>query len=356
MKTAIKKQQNFRFSDYRAKKNTRPDGACLTDNRWERIKTLFPHYIFQTLEGAKNGVPLLDLARTQFGLQLPLGKIPPGVHVELTNHCNLACTYCTSPLKPRPQGMMSDETFYNMLHGFAESGIKRVYLVGLGESLLHPKFDEYAMALGRDVAYVSLTSNLQRVSDQNIETMMNAPIKLLNVSVDGITKEEYEKTRLRGKFEVLLTNLLRVKQAKQVAKSRFPKVNIRVMLKPSQLANKKAYMDFYRPYADIVSLQYVVNISDTDEDVFDLEVQEDRILRCNLTLKQIGVHWNGEVPLCTYAHHQAGPAEYPNFLIGNVTHDSISEIWNHPLLRKYQMAHKRNDKTGLSLCAGCGGC
>jgi MoaA/NifB/PqqE/SkfB family radical SAM enzyme len=330
-----------------------PPGACLTDNRWKRMQTLFYHYLLQFSSGLKAGIPVQEMLVGRLPHIIPVQPKPPGVQVEFTNHCNLHCVYCTHKERPRPLGFMPDNVFDALLESIRDDRVNRVYLVGLGEPTLHPKFTEYLRALRRATKYISLTTNLNRLSEEQAECIVNTPVNLLNISVDGYDKASYEKSRVNGKFDLLLKHLNLIKTLKRKSGSK-TLTNIRVMLPPSLLKEYPSIKSFWAPYADEVSLQYIVNINGHTTDAFNVAVARGRYPKCSLPFKQLDVHWNGDVPLCTYSEHQED--NVGDYLLGNILQHSLKELWQSPLISHYRKAQKQRDFDAMPLCNGCGGC
>src|SRR5690606_41277289 len=79
---------------------------------------------------------------------------------------------------------------------------------------LHPNFRDYIPRLRDAAKFLSLTTNLQKVSEEILRCILNAPIDVVNISVDGGHKEAYERMRIGGKFERLLENLTRMRDLK----------------------------------------------------------------------------------------------------------------------------------------------
>ena len=197
----------------------------------------------------RRGVPAREILRTQFPLIEPNPSRPAVVTVEFTNYCNLRCVYCTNPLGLRPRGFMSRETFERVLEAVRQLGVRRVRAVGNGEPTLHPEFTSFIRALGRTVPYVSVVTNGQwKCPIEIINAMLESPVSMVEISVDGGNKEGYEKSRLGGCFERLIENLTLLKTSKRTLRSQTI-TNIRLMLRPSESAVEKTLMAFWRNYA-----------------------------------------------------------------------------------------------------------
>ena len=321
-------------------------------NRIARILYRRRAYAKMILHAGGRRVPLLDLIRTQFPFVLPDARVPPQVTVEFTNVCNLKCIYCTNPLGLRPRGFMSVETFSRLVRGIRECGVNRVRVIGNGEPTLHPDFTRFVSELARSTRYVSVLTNGQWRSEEVFYAMLNAPVDLIEISVDGMTEEDYEKSRIGGCFNKLLRNLRQLQGAKRELRAS-SLINIRLMLRPSQRAVEKQLITYWREYADAVMPQYVLKRPQLnyDEDVyigFHLDAQT--YPKCSLPFKDLGVNWNGEVPLCAGSATQIGP---PGLILGTINHHSLRELWNSQIMRQYRAGHRDRQLEKIPICKGC---
>ena len=251
-------------------------------------------------------IPLLTIARSHFTFLLPESSRPAYLTVEFTNYCNLKCSYCTSPLNLRKRGFMSDETFEVLLHQIKEFDLHRVRIVGNGESTLHPNFAAMVQRLAECCSYLQVVTNGHYLNAQKIGSLLRAPVRLLEVSVDSDNRQGYEGSRIGGNFDRLLTNLRLLKEMRQ--KLGGPTVvNIRVMIRPSQMTRESEIRNFWSSYADTVMPQYVHDYTrGMDPDVFPHYQVSGLIPRCSVPSKAMTLHWNGTIPLCELSQRQTG--------------------------------------------------
>jgi hypothetical protein len=79
--------------------------------------------------------------------------------IEISNLCNLTCSYCPHPTQEREKGLMTLETYVKAITLVRRCGQRRVFLHNFGEPLLHPLlFDFIRHACGEGVT-VSFYSN-----------------------------------------------------------------------------------------------------------------------------------------------------------------------------------------------------
>ncbi len=323
-------------------------------NRIARTLYRFKAYRRITWKAYQRGVPLATLLRTQFPFLLPNADTPPSVTLELTNVCNLKCVYCTSPAGARKRGFMDSKTFHNFLHSVIDSGISRVRVVGDGEPSLHPQFRNFMRELANVVKYVSIVTNAQWKTEDAAHAMLEAPLSLIEVSVDAGGKAAYETSRVGSNFEKLLKNLELLRTTRDALHTS-TSINIRLMLRPSQRKFEKIFIKEWNPYADTVMPQYVLQRSGihTTDVYLPLQEANQTYPKCTTPFKTLDVNWNGDVPLCGLSVIQIGA---PGYLLGNINQTSLHKIWNSPAMRDYRAGHRHRKLDLIPMCKGCTGC
>jgi MoaA/NifB/PqqE/SkfB family radical SAM enzyme len=322
------------------------------DNRLYRIWYLRKLY-FHILKNDISKLGFRNAVTTQFPYLFADAEAPPAITVEFTNLCNIKCTYCTSPLKQRSTGWMKEDVFVRMIDDIKQYGIKRVRIVGNGEPTIHPYFGAYLAELKRVTPVVQLTTNGNFINDQIAKDIVNAGINQVNISVDGDNAEAYEKYRINGDFKKLRQNLTDLKHYRDSQKGRLL-INVRVMLSPDELHRQDEILSFWEQYADVVSRQYVINVTDVSPThTFETDAASERYPKCSLPFKMLNIHWNGNVPLCTYSIKQSGISE--GYLLGNIKTQNLFELWNSPIIKQYRQAQRKRDLDQMPLCKGCFG-
>jgi hypothetical protein len=245
---------------------------------------------------------------------------------------------------------MNDATFSNLVCQVKTMKVGKVSIVGNGEPTLHPKFTVFVRELAEAKNFLSLTTNGQLLDSKCIHNILEAPVDMINVSVDGKDKEGYEQSRIGGNLEKLIRNLTELKEMKR--ESRSPALTvIRVAIRPSQCKMEQPLLDFWRPFGDVVSKQYIVDFTGAGGDTFKPLGREDVYPRCTLPSKQLDVRWNGDVPLCSYSQWQTG--QPGGLLLGNIRTSSLLELRDGHLMMTYRAGHRRRETELMPLCKGC---
>ena len=120
-------------------------------------------------------------------------------YLETTNYCNLDCSFCN-----RDEVIGSLENWGKLLDGIKHHPIQEAKLMGMGEPMLHPQFDEVCRMFKEVFPKCKLivATNCQyNINDKFRECMKY--IDMLYFSIDGY-KESYERDRSPAKWSKLL--------------------------------------------------------------------------------------------------------------------------------------------------------
>jgi radical SAM protein with 4Fe4S-binding SPASM domain len=106
-------------------------------------------------------------------------------YIEISNACNLACSFCPSPTITGKRQWMSMELFEATLQQL-EGLVEEVYLHVLGEPLLHPLLESFITACEQHKLKVNLTTNGLLI-DQYAAFLLNSPVvRQINFSIHSL--------------------------------------------------------------------------------------------------------------------------------------------------------------------------
>lgn len=144
---------------------------------------------------------------------------PLEAYVEVAARCNLRCQMCPITVDPRYDpgsgrpGLFAPELFDRLAPFFPT--LQRVYLIGLGEPTLHSGLADFTRRLAEAGVEVWVTTNATLVDDEKAEALAQAGLSHVSVSIDGGTRETYERIRVRGKFDHVVRGLKALGRARQ---------------------------------------------------------------------------------------------------------------------------------------------
>jgi hypothetical protein len=111
------------------------------------------------------------------------------VNIELTNLCNLKCSYCALVNSRREKGMMSRETFQRVLDLCCEQQQYLMTLSHFGESLLHPELEHFVRAASNRGRLPGFCSNGLLLSVDKLKMLADAGLCWIAVTLHDDLKQ-----------------------------------------------------------------------------------------------------------------------------------------------------------------------
>lgn len=298
--------------------------------------------------------------RTRLEEVIPLNT-PFVIQIEPSSLCNSRCRFCPvgnhDLIKKSGvrQGMLETRLFKKAIDDLADfdNRIKAIHLYGNGEPFLNKNLHEmvkYTKNSGR-VDFVDTTTNGLLLTPEKIRPVIEAGIDQINISVNGLTSEQYLKiTQTKVDFDKLLYNLRYLYENRG---------NCKILIKSiSELYSdkeKKKFFDVFSPFTDYISLE---NLTDpwshysVEENLgiksgyssFFKKI-EDKLV-CSPIFYSLVVNFDGTVSLCC--------VDWENrLIIGNIKDQSLKEIWNSDILFNHQLQHLKGERFKNPMCRDC---
>ena len=191
---------------------------------------------------------LANEVRTQVGERTKrpaLASDPVHVNLNHTAICNLRCVMCEQALTDIPQRVMAPEVYQRVRDELFDR-ISEVSLTVMGDPFCVPKpfLREILDDVERyDLRLLITTNALLFGDEQELERLARLVVKLI-VSIDGATRETYERIRKPGKWDRLVENLERfVRARRRLAPWRRPLVSFNYVVMRSNLDELPAFVD-----------------------------------------------------------------------------------------------------------------
>lgn len=148
--------------------------------------------------------------------KLRLQSLPVSLYIDINLKCNLQCPSCfrSDPkLRNKSWPTMDFETFEKIAHELFPTA-HRAILSGGGESIIHKDFDDILkLTLHYQVRPV-LYTNATLLNEKRLMLLVRAGTYLA-ISINGATKEKFEKLRYPAKWERLTQSLDLIKETRE---------------------------------------------------------------------------------------------------------------------------------------------
>ena len=278
---------------------------------------------------------------------LKLNNFPGELSIETTNLCNAKCIICAHPDMKRPKGRMQTGLVYSIIDQAGQGRVKKLFLSGFGEPLLDSRlqdFVDYAKTKGID--NISIVTNGYLLTTTVASDLVNAGINEIIISTDGFTKETYEKIRIGLKFDKLVEN---IKSLSSLKKRKSVRIDISCLDLINNRREKHLAYELFGKYVDNIYFRqaqgwtgkYAQSLAGYSPHF------EPNPIPCRYLWDSISVYIDGKVPTCCLDFEAEG-------VMGDVTNESIENIWRGERFEFYRQAHLQNRKSQLSPCSKCG--
>jgi len=266
-------------------------------------------------------------------------EFPKQIIIETTAFCTQRCIHCAHKSLKRAKGNMGMSLFEKIINEIAaEAPGTEVWMTYYGEALILKEkigvMIRYAKQRG--LTNVVLNSNAMLLDEKMSGMLIDSGLDRFIVSMDGFTKETYEKIRVGGKYEEVLANTLNFLELLRNRKCEKTKLEMQFSVleeNAHELADFKRYWNDKGVYVKIrPKASWAGRI-----EAKNLDPQKERV-PCKWALHHGAILWTGDLVAC-------GVDSEGLFVAGNVKHSTIKELWNttHAAFRKAHQEKRWQD-------------
>lgn len=298
----------------------------------------------------------LDYRHSLARKKIVLNHFPPALMIEPTNICNLKCPMCPSGngSLSRNRGMMSLELFTQIIDQvYCKIGI--LMLWNQGESFLNPQF--YNMLSYAQSKHLFTVISTNASLELDVSRLAKLGIGKLIVSMDGISEETYDRYRINGNYQKVLSNLkalaaepsLKDSLVWQFIMMRHNEHEIpKVKALAAELGVKRVEFKTVQIYseADLAFLPHNPKYSRYKLTGSGFELKTQILNRCRRLWTQPVINQDGEFSICCYDKDLSLP-------IGNLAQKSFEELWFSPRINRIREQILK-DRRSIPICNNCG--
>lgn len=238
----------------------------------------------------KNDAPLVD----QFGRQVTY------LRMSVTDRCDLRCTYCMAEqmqFLPKRE-LLTIEELDQVASAFIRRGVQKIRITG-GEPLVRRGMPELIQRLGgylgNGLDELTLTTNGTLLS-QFADLLAENGVKRINVSLDSLDPETFERITRRGKLDKVLAGIDAALEAGLKIK-----INT-VALKHENMAELPRMIEWAHGKGMDLTLIEVMPLGETGED------RIDQYVPLPMIRDQLEQEWT--LTDAAVEHQNAGPSRY----------------------------------------------
>jgi MoaA/NifB/PqqE/SkfB family radical SAM enzyme len=124
---------------------------------------------------------------------------------QITNECNLACLHCIEESGPGKafDDELGQEQIYAILDQMTALEVPYVSFSG-GEPMVHPYFFGMVEHFCEGGGQLKIETNGHYLTPENCARMAELGVKAVQVSIDGASRETFNRMRVRGEFSTVV--------------------------------------------------------------------------------------------------------------------------------------------------------
>jgi len=234
---------------------------------------------------------------------------------------------------------MDEGTFRRIIAECAVERCREVHLHNFGEPLLDKNLEDrvrYAKKSG--IEKVKIFSNGALLTEKRAKGLIEAGLDEIKVSMDGATRDEFERIRVPLKYNVVVENIRRLVAYRNEAGSR-----LRVKFACVSTSNKEATIQSLEKIVDRFSFGKIHNWNGEDSSAGRVGIRKP----CSRLWRTFTVLADGRVSLCCLDYDG-------KIILGRIDEDtSIRSIFNSPGYSRLRILHRTARQAEISLCRNC---
>ena len=324
------------------------------DNAWNVVGGLNKTLSGLLTKGRFN--PRFYLYRYKFRinpLRHKVSDFPIDVMVESTNQCNLKCIMCyhADPDIPFQQDgrakYMGMDLFKKVVDECAENGIYSMKLSFRGEPFMNKRFpDMIRYAKSKNIMEVSTLTNATLLNAELAKNVIDSGLDQLIISMDGLTKETYEKIRVKSNYDVVMENVHRFIELRGGEKKK-PFIRIQYTEVPENRHETADFYNYWKDKVNEVSISYFYEFDSPEKArKMNKEIPVYENFSCEQLWQRIVVLCDGRVSLC-------GSDVIPETVVGDAKVQSIRDIWHSKKMKNIRKLHQEGNYYKIPMCKVC---
>lgn len=272
--------------------------------------------------------------------------------IETCNNCNARCIMCPKgQASAKGMQVMKDDIFEKVIGEIKNyrEWIEMICLNSDGEPLLDKRIPYRIKRLKEiGIKHVNISTNAQLLTREKIGELLESGLDDIRISIDGFTRQTYEKVRQGLDYESVMENTLNLIQMRNSTGSRM-KIRVRMVELEENAGEREEWLNFWKSkVSDIDKVQLMPMHSWSgkimDEERQKIEYYADK--PCISVFSSFTINYNGEVQLCDSDIEQ-------KVIMGNIAEETIQDIWQGRRFEQIREWHAGAQRNMVPICQGC---
>lgn len=276
------------------------------------------------------------------------------ISIETTLSCNARCVFCAHHNQIMT-GTMSRELFEKIIEECHEYSIKLITFGVYGELLTDKFLFERIKYLRKYNMTYSFFTNASLLTPETTDKLFElGGLASVNFSINGFSREVYEKTMVGLKRDVAYKNTLYF--LKQKEKLKLEELAVHISAVRTKL-NKKDFKEFFKFWKKQkgVSMVWSLELMDRMGDDYDgklgklgpMDNKYNWLSPCKLLWGPLSVYYDGRISPCCKDDDKR------ELVIGDLSKQTLKEVLNGEALNNLRKLHLFDKRDSHPICGKC---
>lgn len=291
--------------------------------------------------------PFYNLVR--FGL-FTKQYIPEIIYLETTNACNAKCFSCPRIKMNRPIQTMDWTLFTKII-----DDLKNIRGFGLnfvlhidGEPLLDPLIFDRIRYIKQNLtrSKIHFNTNVNLMTEEKIRQIFSSGLDSITFSIDGTTKETYEKIKTGMNFELAIHNVQNYFRIRKELGLKKPITTMQMVVNSDNQHQIEDYKKTWSKVADKIFIKSMLNFLVQGTSIKTSSLSQQQIRRCFQPVSVMGIYSDGRIALCCWDYDHLAK-------LGDAKEDKLIDLFNSPEHQTIRQAMLKMDCKNITPCNIC---
>ena len=278
--------------------------------------------------------------------------IPDHVQIQTISGCNADCVFCPNgktQLRIPPGRRMDKDLYRSLIDQCLALGIRRYSLYLMNEPLLDRQLPEriaYLSARKKKPQYSKVTSHGGLLTTRMAKGLLDSGLDKLKISVQSLNPDTYWKI-MRLPLDKTLRNIDRFLELKAQGHYKLPRLQIVMVDSSLTHAEIPTNQQYWQQRGIELYVEPVENRADQKHIRQTARGTENlrSFTWCRRLMEQVYVLYDGRLVQCCADWEQRS-------IMGDLTRESLADIWYGPHYRKFRQRFKTGEVKGM-ICEKC---
>jgi MoaA/NifB/PqqE/SkfB family radical SAM enzyme len=312
-----------------------------------------------------------------------LAHHPFKLEIEHTTVCNKRCIHCEHTHWKEKAETVNLEQIKSIVEQFPK--LKWINLTGEGDNFLNPDYMNFIEYLREKKISVNFVDEFDFIESEKAKRLVELGVNCIWISMDGATKETYEKIKVGCNFEKAVHNIRVLQETKKKMGSPLPTLCFRFIVSNQNYLEMPRMVELIHSFGDLGEgsrLEFTglltfkeiehLKLSSMPEEIIEETKRKAKELSVPISFSHLKKEELPSINKCsawTEPYIMMGGYVLPccailmsnrrDFLrknaFGNIFEKPFKEIWNSERYRKFRAQVLKKDGQVPLLCAGCRG-